>query len=121
MTPDDYTCRRCHAAMHVPDGLDPLEDHVRVCTDCAYTELERLQDEVACLRPSGRSTVYDDYVATVNLVTEFWKHGSLEERVRAMAEDRQRLQAIVHHIQIHDPARVEAAQHYVAEQARAGT
>ena len=95
MTPDDYTCRRCHAAMHVPDGLDPLEDHVRLCSDCAYAELERLQEEVACLRPSGRSAVYDDYVATVNLVTEFWQNGSLKDRVRAMAEDRQRLQAIV--------------------------
>ena len=95
MTPDDYTCRTCHAAMHIPDGMDPLEEDVRLCSDCAYAEIERLQDEVACLRPTGRSAVYDDYVATVNLVTEFWQNGSLKDRVRAMAEDRQRLQAIV--------------------------
>jgi hypothetical protein len=55
----------------------------------------RLLDEIDCLRPTGRSAVFDDYVATVQLVNEFWQHGSLEDRVRAMAEDRQRLQAFV--------------------------
>jgi hypothetical protein len=43
MTPDDYECRRCHVAMYVPDGYDPLEEDVRFCMDCMVSELERLQ------------------------------------------------------------------------------
>jgi len=77
--------------MMVPDGMDPLEEDVRYCESCAIDEIERLQEEIACLRPTGRSAVYDDYVATVQLVTEFHRHGSLEARVRALSEDRQRL------------------------------
>ncbi len=86
------------------DLLDRLRDcGVCKCSHCqmrrdAADEIERLQEEIACLRPTGRSAVYDDYTATVSIVTEFWRHGSLEERVRAMAEDRQRLQSIVDRI-----------------------
>ena len=50
MTPDDYECKKCHASMYVPDGMDPLEDNVRFCTDCAYTEIERLQKDADRLR-----------------------------------------------------------------------
>ena len=46
MIPDNYTCRRCHTAMHVPDGMDPLDEDVRYCDSCATDEIERLRASV---------------------------------------------------------------------------
>jgi hypothetical protein len=43
MTQDNYECRACHGTMYVPDGMDPLEEDVRYCSDCMVVELERLQ------------------------------------------------------------------------------
>ena len=96
MTPEDYTCRKCGQSMSVPDGMDPLEEGVRFCESCAYDEIERLTAIVGIIRPeAGQGAVFDDYCATVQIVREFWKHGSLQARVQAMADDRKRLTAIV--------------------------
>jgi hypothetical protein len=32
--------------MYVPDGLDPLEEDIRFCSDCVYDEIERLTEIV---------------------------------------------------------------------------
>ena len=45
MAPDDYCCRVCHGSMHVPDGLDPLDEDVRFCSECAINEIERLRGQ----------------------------------------------------------------------------
>lgn len=50
MSDDDYTCRKCHQSMYVPDGMDPLEESVRFCESCAIDEIERLQADVERLK-----------------------------------------------------------------------
>jgi hypothetical protein len=44
---EDYSCRKCHVSMFVPDGMDPLEEDVRFCGSCAIDEIERLREIVA--------------------------------------------------------------------------
>jgi len=56
-------------------------------------ELQAIVDAVRSEAGFGR--VFDDYVATIPIVTEFCKHGSLEARVQALRDDRDRLQGIV--------------------------
>jgi len=57
-------------------------------------EIERLRDELD--KPaSGYHAVSEDYCQTLPLVREFSHLPTLEDRVRAMADDRERLQAIV--------------------------
>ena len=58
-------------------------------------EIERQREEIAALRPTGFSRVFDDYAATVQLVSEFADRPNLEDRVRAMVEDRERLQKLL--------------------------
>ena len=52
-----------------------------------------------------KDEVYVDYRKTVMLVCEFANLPNLEDRVRAMAEDRQRLQAIVE--RLHTPRTID--------------
>jgi hypothetical protein len=62
----------------------------------AIAEIERLQAIIDAVRPEcGYGRVFDDYVVTVPIVTEFWRHGTLEDRVQALRDDRDRLQGIV--------------------------
>lgn len=81
-TTDDYLCRSCHCAMHVPDGLDPLEPGVRYCPSCAADEIERLRAE---LDEARISEVRTDYLESVGLVSR-WAAGNpnLADRVRAV-------------------------------------
>jgi hypothetical protein len=75
-----------------PSGYASLDEERRRAAD----ELDRLQEIIDALRPeAGYGRVFDDYVATVPIVREFWKRGSLQERVQGLREDRDRLQAIV--------------------------
>jgi len=46
MAPEDYCCRVCHRSMYVPDGLDPLDEDVRFCSECAINEIERLRGQI---------------------------------------------------------------------------
>ena len=65
------------------------------------TEIERQREEIAALRPTGFSRTFDDYAATVQLVSEFADRPNLEDRVRALAEDREQLRAIMDKIKLH--------------------
>ena len=93
---------------------DSEVESLRKALEVANAKIERLLKEIDCLRPTGRSAVYDDYVATVPIVGEFWKHGTLEARVRAMAEDRQRLQAIVYEVRSSGIEVVIAGENWIA-------
>ena len=64
-------------------------------------EIERQREEIAALRPTGFSRTFDDYAATVQLVSEFNDRPNLEDRVRALAEDREQLRAIMDKIKLH--------------------
>lgn len=59
-------------------------------------EIQRLRDEIATLRPSGLSRVWDDYCATVQLVTQFSSgNPNLSDRVGAAIAEIEQLRAIV--------------------------
>jgi Na+/phosphate symporter len=76
-------------ARHEYDILDTSDE-----LEEAADEIERLTAIVDTLRPeAGFGQVFDDYVETVAIVTEYWKAGSLRARVQALADDRERLQA----------------------------
>ena len=76
-----------------PNEFNPL---LRDCSEAmieAADEIERLRADIQLLRPeAGFGQVFDDYVETVAIVTEFWKAGSLRARVQSLADDRERLQ-----------------------------
>lgn len=73
-----------------PDGVHDAIDELREAAD----EIERLQSVIDVVRPeAGYGRVFDDYVATVPIVTEFWKRGTLEARVQALRDDRDRLKS----------------------------
>jgi hypothetical protein len=74
----------------VAAGFEVLTEHYRR----QAAEIERLRDELD--KPaSGYHAVSEDYCQTLPLVREFSHLPTLEDRVRAMADDRERLQAIV--------------------------
>lgn len=59
-------------------------------------EIQRLRDEIATLRPSGLSRVWDDYCATVQLVTQFSSgNPNLSDRVGAAIAEIERLRMLV--------------------------
>ena len=79
MTPDDYECRTCHQGMYVPDGLDPLEEDVRYCTDCMVAELERLQ--------AGLPRTADGVSMVPNMSVWIIRHSlPVERRVRSVTD-----------------------------------
>lgn len=71
MMPDDYECHKRHASVYVPGGMEPLDDDVRLCHECAIDEILTLRKVLrTCWLLSRSSIDFDTWLQSKRNLAE---------------------------------------------------